>query len=126
MLLSLLQPEGLCISIPFTGLLLLSSFRAYILLTIQISAKTSLPLWPFPVICPGVSPGVLTRSVSVILFPIFLSYLFPAIIWNYMLLFFFFVFLSIAFLSSHICSMRTETLLGLFILCSAPTMQLCP
>lgn len=76
MLLGLLHPRGLWISVSSTAVLCFCSSHDLFLLTIHISAKTSLLLWPFSAAFPKVARDVLTQSI--ILFPRCLSYLFPA------------------------------------------------
>lgn len=121
MLLSFLRPWGLCISVALAGILLPCSSPGQILLIFQVSANTASLLWPFqpPSLKQCLNPS---PKDSTIHSPIFLScffQLFYPLIYSY----FFFVYLPIVVLLSHICPMRTETFFGLFSLSCAPTTQ---
>lgn len=90
MLLSLLQPWSLFIPVALTGILFPCSSSGQILLIIEVSVNTSPLLWPFqpPSLKQSLKPS---PKVSTIHFPIFLSYLFPAILSFDILLFLFYL-----------------------------------
>ena len=103
----------------------LCSSHSQIRRTIQVPARSSPLLWPFPATFSKAAPDGRTPSVSIIIFAIFPSYLFPAVITLWCALYLSLT-CPIVFLLSHTCSMRTETLFGLYTVSSAPTVQPCP
>ena len=124
MLLSLLPPRDL--SVPLTGILFLCSSQDQVLLTHHSTSPFSCnftSVVAFSGTVPQVAPKALTQSVSLILFPMFLSSLFPPIItlWYTLVSFLFTCLLS--FYSHTFVPWDQKPFLAYLFLSSAPTTQ---